>query len=291
MKIVFLFFLSLSAYSKVNFTWLGTTGVYLTDSQTSILFDPVVSRFSLLDMMFDREVKTDDSLVKTWLKKIHAKNVKGIFISHTHFDHAFDAASFTKQTGATLYGTSSAINIGLGGGVSPGQLKKVGPGEIIHIGRFKIHVIESVHSPLFFKYQIMTGEIEKPLSQPTAARNYKMGGALCFYIEHPDGNIFFLPMSRRDPKKDHILGKKAKVVFQGIASRESTFKMLGDLTMKPEPKIVIPLHFDDFFEPLSNGLKKLGPVHIEEFQSTMNKLYPDVQVLVPEYGKFKTILP
>ncbi|MBL7664624.1 MAG: MBL fold metallo-hydrolase [Bacteriovoracaceae bacterium] len=269
---------------EISFTWLGTTGSYITDGKTGLLFDPVVTRPSLTQVMFYRPISSDQKLVQEWIDKIQMKNVSAVFISHSHYDHAFDAAAFTKTLGATLYGTKTTYYIGKGGDVPEEKLKVIQAEEVYTVGAFKVTVLPSDHTPLIGSYQAFPGELKEPLRQPAPASAYVMGGAFGFYIEHAKGNIFFLPMSTRSEKL-HFNERHADVVLQGIASRKSTKDLLKELSLPAKPKTIIPLHFDDFSYPLAEGFRALFSVDPDEFVSTTKKLYPELQVTVPKHGE------
>ena len=72
--------------------------------------------------------------------------VKGIFVTHSHYDHSFDVAYTARKTDATLYGSHSTLNIGRGGDVKEEQLSLFQPNQDIQLGNFTVQVIPSIHS-------------------------------------------------------------------------------------------------------------------------------------------------
>ena len=43
-----------------------------------------------------------------------SNRVHGIFVTHSHYDHALDVAYIAQKTGAPLFGSSSTLNLGRG---------------------------------------------------------------------------------------------------------------------------------------------------------------------------------
>ena len=280
--LLFALLVPFEASAHVSFTWLGTTGSYITDGTTSILIDPVVSRPSLWDILVSNPLTTDKELVKSTLQKLDIKNVHAVLITHSHYDHAMDSPDFVRMTSSTLMGSSSTANVGRGGGLSEKQIRIVPYGEVITFGKFKVTFLKAIHSPIVFNYQLFSGEIEKPLVHPAAAKDYKMGGSYSFLIEHPDGIIYFHPASRVGSDETQ---KKADILFQGIASRISDQNVVENIVSPVSPRILIPLHFDDFFSPVGNRLKTLFGVNLPGFLAAMKRLAPQVQAIVPSYGE------
>ena len=270
------------ASAHVSFTWLGTTGTYITDGTTAILIDPVVSRPSLWEILLSRPLTTDKEQVKAAIQKLEIKNVQAVLITHSHHDHAMDSPEFTKLTSSVLTGSNSTANIGRGGGLPEKQIRVVQYGDVISFGKFKVTFLKAIHSPIVFNYQMFSGEIEKPLVQPAAAKDYKMGGSYSFLIEHPDGMIYFHPASRVGTDE---IQKKADVLFQGIASRISDQDIVDKIVTPVSPKILIPLHFDDFFSPVGDRLKTLFGVNLPGFLAAMKTRASGVQTIVPKYGE------
>lgn len=290
-KLLFLFLLSFnSAQAAVSYTWLGTTGTYFTDGKTSFLIDPVVTRPSLYDEIFNRSVESDRKAVQATIEKYQLKHIKAIFVSHSHFDHAIDAPEFARQTSAILLGSPSTANIGKGDGLPARQIHTFRANETIRVGSFKITVLDATHPPLFCGYQTASGLIEAPLRQPTQITNFKMGGAYSFLIEHADGKIFFHPTSQAKANEVH---PKADILFLGVASRKSDDDTIDSLVTPTAPRIMVPLHFDDFFSPIpreGEAIHQLIGVDLAKFLKNLKEKHPEVKSVVPYYGKATRIL-
>ena len=98
------------------------------------------------------------------------------------------------------------------------------------------------------------------MTQPTALKNYKEGGSFDFYVEHGDKKILL------HPSFNYIEGKldgiKADVIFLGVAGiskadKETETKFFEETVEKVGAKLVIPVHWDNFFSPLYKPIEEL----------------------------------
>lgn len=126
--------------------------------------------------------RTDTDAVNKTFKKIGIDNNKlqGLFITHTHYDHALDLAYIAKQTRTHVDGSGSAINIGLGNGISTKQMSGYEVDKAMQFGDFTVTVIQSKHSPTFDEGE----KIKEPLKQPAKAIDYHEDSSYDILISH-----------------------------------------------------------------------------------------------------------
>ena len=129
----------------MKITFLGTTTLLFDDGRDQVFFDAHMTRPSLFKYICGSDV-TNTSLVDEMLALHHVDRLRALFISHTHHDHVMDAPFIANRTGATLYGSSSALNVARGGDVPEGQLVQFQPNETYRVDGFSIKVIPSIHS-------------------------------------------------------------------------------------------------------------------------------------------------
>jgi glyoxylase-like metal-dependent hydrolase (beta-lactamase superfamily II) len=103
----------------VSVRWLGTAGFELTCEGHTVLFDPYLTRASLLRCVV-APLRSDEALLAR-----HAPRADAVVLGHTHFDHALDAPSIAKRTGARVFGSRSAANLCRAAGVPASQVEVV----------------------------------------------------------------------------------------------------------------------------------------------------------------------
>ncbi len=244
--------------NDVKVTFFGVSTLLFDDGETQILIDGFFSRPSMVKALFTK-IKSDTAQIDRMIADYKMDKVRGIFVTHSHYDHAFDAAYTTKKTGATLYGSVSTLNIGRGGGVEEDHLSLYVPYREIPLGKFTVQVIPSKHSS--GNAQKDDGVIiDKPLTQPSKIKAYAEGGSFDFYIKHNGRSIYV------KPSPNYVAGTldsmRADVVFIGTATVAGQPLSWQDAYYeqtigKLKPGLVIPLHWDNFFEPLSDNLVML----------------------------------
>ena len=101
----------------MKITFLGTTTLLFDDGADQILFDAHFTRPSIEKYVVGAYVETDTELCDRLIERHHIDRLRAIFVSHTHHDHVMDAPYVARKCGATVYGSSSAKNVALGGGV------------------------------------------------------------------------------------------------------------------------------------------------------------------------------
>ncbi|TGL63657.1 MBL fold metallo-hydrolase [Leptospira sarikeiensis] len=248
---------------KVRAVFLGTSSILLDDGETQILTDGFFSRPSLFKTAFGK-VSSNEEEIKYVMLLSGIKKLKGIFVCHSHYDHSMDAPYIAKETGAKLYGSESTMQIGRGGGLAEDRMELFNPGKKIQIGKFKITVLNSKHTPPFkILGKTNAADPNRPhlteaLPQPANAEDYIEGGTFDFLVEHGKNSILIKGSTNyiEDAWKD----LKADVVFLGIAmlgklDEDFQTKYYEETIGKTSPKIVIPVHWDNFFRPLSEPLE------------------------------------
>ncbi|MBM9592579.1 MBL fold metallo-hydrolase [Leptospira sp. 201903075] len=248
---------------KVRATFLGTASILLDDGETQILTDGFFSRPSLWKTAFSK-IESDPSTVQSVIEKAKIERLQAIFVCHSHYDHVMDSPLVAKQTKAKLYGSSSTLNVGLGAGLGLEQMQKFLPGKPVTIGKFTVTVLESKHTPPFRILGKTNAtdpnhpNIESPLKSPVKATDYIEGGTFDFLIQHGKNKILiksstnFVDGAFTNIKADVLFLGIAQLSLQPIPFQEEFYKQTVQ-TLKP--KLLIPIHWDNFFKPLSEPLE------------------------------------
>ena len=254
-------------------TFFGTTTLLFDDGRDQILFDCHFTRLSLAKYIGGSE-QTDTVLADRMLKLHHIDRLKAIFVSHTHHDHVMDVPYVANKTGALVYGSSSAMNVCRGGNVDEKQLIEFHEEDSFEVGGYKIKVIKSLHSKPTILNNDLGQTIDAPLRQPARLRDYKEGGSYDFYVE-AEGQRFMIR-----PSFNYIEGQmdgyKADILFLGVAGLQKADSAMEaafyrETIEKVDPELVIPVHWDNFFSPLTEPVVGM-PRLIEKTEIVFFKL-------------------
>lgn len=249
---------SLPTNGKVKVTFFGVSTLLFDDGETQFLIDGFFTRPPFLKLLTS-EISTDSVLIDGLINQYKMTRVKGIFPTHSHYDHAFDVAYSARKTNATLYGSVSTLNIGRGGGLKEEQLHLTKPYEEIQLGKFVIQIIPSKHSePNSLKDSGLV--IKEPKRQPAKMKDYPEGGSFDFLIKYNGHQVYI------KPSPNFIEGAldttKAEVCFLGIGTigtKDPAWqnKYYEQTIGKLHPKLLVPLHWDDFTKPIDGHLDML----------------------------------
>lgn len=248
---------------EVTVTWMGVAGVLVSDGKTGILIDPYVSRFDAKTVTSGTPLTPDRERIRQWVGRLGCAGIRAVIVSHAHFDHALDAPGFAYETGAPLMGSQSTRNIGLGAGLPETQLVVVQPGKDIRVGDFTLRFIESRHVPDLSGKVPYSGNIDRPLVPPRPVWDYKLGTPYAILITHPSGTV--LHHGSAGYKPGMYGGVTADVVLMAISGRKDTAAYLGEVPLAVKARLVIPIHYDDFYKPLEEGITYKSNARFPEF--------------------------
>lgn len=258
----------------LKITFFGTTTLLFDDGRDQIFFDVHFTRPSIEKYIAGAKAETNTELCDKLIMLHHIDRLRAIFISHTHHDHVMDAPYVANRCGAVIYGSSSAKNVAIGGGVPEERTVVFENGSEYSIGGYKIRIIKSLHSkPTRFNNDLGV-PIEKPLVQPASLRDYKEGGSYDFYIEYGEKKILIRPSFNYI--EGQLDGIQADVLFLGVAglakadeSMERIF--FAETVEKTKARLVIPVHWDNFFASLEKPVEDM-PELIEKTDVVFYKL-------------------
>jgi L-ascorbate metabolism protein UlaG (beta-lactamase superfamily) len=147
------------------------------------------------------------------------------------------------------------------------------PGRELHLGRFTVTVLASRHSPPVGGLNDDLGQvIDAPLRQPAGASEYKEGGAFDFLIRHDGRSILVKPSAHYvEGALDHV---RAEVLFLATATLGVQDRKLQEAFYKQtvatvRPRLVVPIHWDNFFQPLTD---RLEPLDSQDFSAAFRYL-------------------
>ena len=246
---------------QVAITFFGVSTLLFDDGETQLLVDAFFSRPSKIDLL--TTMRSDEATVETVLSDYGIDRLEALFVAHSHFDHALDVAEVARRTPATVYGTPSTVNIGLGGGADPSRLVAVGSGDSIHVGAFTVRVVESPHSPPpVGEPQSEPETIDRPLEQPASNADFAEGGNFSFIISR--GDRTFVVVASANYRPGFLAGTDADVLLLGtarlgVADEVFQDRYVAETVELTSPETVVPLHWDDFTLPWRRGAARFNP--------------------------------
>jgi len=255
----------------MNVSFFGTTTLLFDDGADQVLFDCHVTRPCFFKAFFGR-FESDNETVGRIIKDFSINRLRGIFISHSHYDHVLDVAGFQKasgfedSSGCEVFGSESALNVCRGGNVEESKLHSYDDSKEFSVGEFNITVLPSLHSKPYFFNNDLGKTIDRPLVQPARMKEFAEGGSFDFFVKHHDKTYLIRPSCNYI--KGQLDGIKADTVFLGIAglskmSIEERAAFFAETVEKTRPSKIIPIHWDNFFKALNVPVKEMKQKDID----------------------------
>lgn len=274
--------------SDISVRFMGVSTFLITDGKSHILIDGFFSRQSRWDYC-KNGVKSDESKVRTQLKKMNIPHLDALFTSHAHFDHILDVPIVLKlfNTKPLVKGKNSTVFFGTQSSVEYVSKKwdeeftnddksKIHPSFITlkdnnsyHIGNFQLTTIETPHVdkkfPVNFGEKLLTcfrGDSNLSEGYP----NYSF--LISLKTEDRDKQktegelkqptILIIPSA--NTSEDDLNEVNADIVFLGIGllKPENVEDYWNKTVSKVNASIVVPIHWDDLYKSLDEPLES-GP--------------------------------
>lgn len=238
--------------------WLGVAGFSIQAGDTVILHDPYFSRPGRMEAAFSRYEPDAEVLERLFSAESGAPELASarlVLIGHSHFDHVGDAPWIARRLGARIAGSETTLNIGRGYGVDEARLLRVDPGDRFVEGPFEIRVVESRHARVLFGRVPLEGALTEPPEAPIHVLSFPLGDARSYLITHRESGLRILVNSSADrhgPALDALRseGVEVDLLLAATQGRDDAYAL--DLVEATRPRLVVPHHHDDFFEPLGS---------------------------------------
>lgn len=249
-------------------TFFGVSTLLFEDGENAVITDGFFTRpgkFALL-----KKIEPNQDVIARCLRRANVERLDRVLVLHSHYDHALDSAAVAQLTGARLVGSKSTSMIGLGSRFPPERIDVIQDGTVTHAGAFKITWLFSRHaSPVRLQ-----GNIEEPLKPRAWVTKYREGGSYSVLIEHDEKSILVHPTAGFIPGA--FTGRHADVIFLGVGTlgkkdedyREAYWREVVEAV---SPGRVIPIHWDDFWQPVEQPLVPMPPP-LDDFDRTMKFL-------------------
>jgi L-ascorbate metabolism protein UlaG (beta-lactamase superfamily) len=264
------------ADSAVTVTYLGTSSLVFSDGRTSIVIDGFITRpgpeIGLRDPR-RQPIDTNERVVDEVLTFIGAKNNDAVFVAHSHHDHALDSPYVAYRTGAILFGSASTLWIGKGSRERP-RMQLFDHGDVFSIGDFRITVVRGRHGPMFGPIDTIGSSLEGRLSRPAPVIDFPEGGSFDFLVEHGERSAFV--MAGGGFEVGALEPYRADVLFLsigGLGKESGSYRNnhYRETVGRLRPRLVIPIHWDNFFRPLAKGLR-MNRWPVDQVSTTLDYL-------------------
>ncbi|HEX2144878.1 MAG TPA: MBL fold metallo-hydrolase [Glycomyces sp.] len=279
--------------SEVTVRWLGTNAWEVTGNGATVLVDPYVSRtYTGATKTGEFNPETKIAIDETAVDE-HISVADSILITHAHFDHIADVPYVAEKTGATVLGTESHLNLLLAMDTPETQLAQVGGGELYrftdenNVELYTVEVFRSSHG-VSGKHKSLLFPGTRPGETPKRPKRIKdlvEGGSLAYLVTFGEISLFFNAVPSFHERE--IAGIRPTVLFMQGANphypdyEERLFAAIG------QPPYVIPTHWDDFEEPLTEPAVDLfGGAALGD---TVSKYSPDSQFVLLDHLESFTI--
>ena len=257
------------------FRWLGVAGIELEMDGQILVIDPFFTRPPLWRLWLGR-VPPNRKLI---LDKV--RRCDFILVSHAHYDHLMDVPDLAISTGAIAYGSANACQLLRVCNVPEEQIFAVKSGDRIRLGDCTVDVLpaEHIRIPGF-----NPGPLLPNLQPPLRLRDYRMDSCYSFHLRI--GDLRLLHCGNADPRP----GVRADVLFTSPARDKAYY---GSLLSFVQPKLLVPIHWDNMFRPLSRPLRPMlkSPawafrplqfIDLTRFKQIIGSIDSTIEVLVPK---------
>lgn len=256
--------LTASPMRSISFEYFQCGGFYIKVGNEAILIDPFFSSTPMLS-----KLKTDSAAIQLALGKLQTGLVKGVLVTHAHYDHLQDvpyimqryltpdAKLVVNATGAKIAAhlkvdSTNIINAEKQGGFIP--LSK----------NFRVLPLVTTHPPHIGNLHLYDGEFN-PTKSPTKKGFWGCGQPFAYLVDVMEGDnialrILVQTSSSLEALKnipDSVLS--AKAVDIAILPAALFSKVKGypdDVLTKLKPGYTIVCHWENFFKPYSKLTQK-----------------------------------
>jgi L-ascorbate metabolism protein UlaG (beta-lactamase superfamily) len=260
----------------ISLRWLGVAGLELTYNDQVLLIDPYLTRFPFWQQWIGT-VQSNQAVVRAILPRADF-----VLVTHAHYDHLLDVPTVLDQTSARGLGSANTIQLLKILGIPTQQLQQLSAGDELILGEFRVKVILSHHQwvPIFGPGNLLPG-----LHPPLRARDYRMDTCFSYLITVSGLRIL---VNSGEFQEDAPL---ADILFANPMYTHTREKFF---LQNVQPRLVIPIHWDDFWQPLNKPVHpiyqppsrktsfRIKPVNLILFQKDITQILPGTKILVPD---------
>lgn len=267
-----------------TFRWLGTSGWRIDVGAKTLLIDPYLSRFKtgLFEPPFN-----DETVLTVDTARIadHPGTPQTILVTHTHWDHFNDVPHIASQSGARVFGTLTAYQLGLAYGLPSSQLSSVKGGEVLDFEEYTVEVVASLHSRNAAHSVAFPGVRVTPPLRPATVADLPEGDTLAYQVTIRGGpSVFFMGASNFVER--NLTGLAPDVAMIAVPATDVVPTYVPRLLAALDwPATVVPVHWDNFESELHNppAVTPNDKERLNQFVAAVGKAAPLTRVVLPEY--------
>jgi len=188
-----------------------------------------------------------------------------------------------RNTGATALGTPNTCRLLTVLGVPEKQIRRIGAGDSLALGNFQVEVLPAEHgrAPA---HRLLSRPLPSCLRPPLRVWDYRMDGCLGFLIQAGGRRVLV-------GAAEYPQGAAATdVLFIGTNYSHARYRLL---LQRAQPQVVVPIHWDDMFRPLSKPIRPmlkpptwtippLQRVNLAGLGRMIEQMAPGTKVIIPE---------
>ncbi|WP_031522869.1 MBL fold metallo-hydrolase [Streptomyces sp. NRRL F-5123] len=268
----------------VTFRWFGTSGWRVDTGARTLLVDPYLTRFptGLFTKPFRAAtpLTTDEDLVTE-----HIGHPELVLVTHSHWDHFNDVPFIAASTTAQIVGTETTYHLLRAYGVDPARIIVVRGGEVLDFGGYAVQVVSARHSRNgahgYFAPGTLHGTAVPP--RPETIADLPEGDTLAFHVSFDGGPSAFF-MGASDFSERDTTGLRPDVAMiappTSTSTRDYVPRLLAALG---NPRVLVPVHWDNFETPLTEPPQRDPAVDWDAFLGQVHATAPRSGVVLPAY--------
>jgi L-ascorbate metabolism protein UlaG (beta-lactamase superfamily) len=256
---------------RIWFRWLGVGGIELRASSQILAIDPFFTRPSFWQMWFQRVEPNRQAIAE------NLPECNFILVTHAHWDHIMDVPQIIENTRAIALGSLNVCKLLKALGTPQNQIREIAAGDALSLGPFNTQVLASAHTSTPID-KFINGPVRSDIRPPLRLFDYRMDTCFSFLVRIGDLRL----LCREHPTA-------ADVLFA------APFTSYGDQVLMREvkPRIFFPIHWDDFFSPLSKPIRPmfqpptltmppLKRIDTAQLKRSIESFVPETKVIIPK---------